>query len=110
MKSEISPALIMAGGVMWLIVATILIFGSIAAIIIGVYKDPGFWNFLAVLFLAIGILFLFFGILAMSFSKLMSSPYGAKKLSVLSLVLGVLGLNILVLIGGIIGILESKKK
>lgn len=76
------------------------LFGTVGALL------PGFVTGLGIL---TGILLIVFGVLALMGGIWMKTPSTTKKGAIFALVFGVLGWNVLPIIGGILGLIASNK-
>jgi uncharacterized membrane protein len=109
MESEIGSSLTVVGGVLWLIFALLFIFSALGFVIYAALNDSVELITYGVIFLISGIVLVIFGTFGIKAGKWMKDVEKVKKGGIASLVLGILGLNILAIIGGIIGLVDSKK-
>lgn len=109
MESETGSTLSLVGGFLWLIFSILLIFTSLGLVIYAASEDYPDLVPYGFIFLVSGILLVIFGAIAVSSSKWMRESRTVKTGSVMSLIVGILGINILAIMGGIIGLIDSKK-
>jgi|GEM_PF-3434643 len=109
MESKTGSILSLIGGILWLVFSIIFIIGCLVAVILTLVKDYE-WLVFGIIFLVIGIFFIVYGTLAIKASQWMKDDREIKKGGIVALIIGILGLNALVIVAGILGLVDSGKK
>ncbi len=109
MESEIGSTLTVVGGILWLIFSLLFIFSALGVVIYAALNDSVGLITYGVIFLVLGILFVIFGTFGIKSGRWMKDVTKVKRGGIVSLILGIFGVNILAIIGGIIALVDSKK-
>lgn len=116
MKSTGGFVLSLIGGILNVLLGFVfIVFWLLLIIVVNSIDIKGslasFGSISAIIFLSLGGLFVVLGILMIVFSLSINSDddYKVKKSSIWCLVLGILNLNLLTIVGGIMGIVASSK-
>ncbi|OGJ17361.1 hypothetical protein A3K73_06055 [Candidatus Pacearchaeota archaeon RBG_13_36_9] len=108
MESKTGSVLSLIGGILWLVISIALIVAALVAVIMSADSESN-GIILGVILLVIGVLFVIYGALGVKAGKWMKEKSTVKKGGLTALIVGILGLNILTIIGGILGLADSKK-
>lgn len=101
MESKAGSILSLIGGILQLVGAVLFFIVSVLDKFY-IFPPIGFYIFLVIVYLIIGIL-------SISAYKWMKNPETTKKGGITALVCGIIGFNIITLIGGILGLVDSGK-
>jgi len=109
MESKTGSILCLIGGILWLVVSIMLIIGSLIIVILTALNNVIEGLIFGVIFLVIGIIFVIYGTLGIKASQWMKNKEEVKKGGIVALIVGILGVNALLIIGGILGLVDADK-
>jgi len=106
MESKMGSMLALIGGILYLIGAAITLIVGLIVLFVGMGEMPqGF----GIAYIVVSVLLLALGLGSIKAAKLMKVPETTKKGGIIALILGIVFSNIVVLIGGILGLIDSGK-
>jgi len=106
MESKVGSILSLIGGILQLVSALIFLILALTAIMAGI---AGLGTIIGVVYLILAVVYIVMGILAIKASKWMKAAETTKKGGITALVCGIVGFNIVTLIGGILGLVDAGK-
>ncbi len=109
MESKTGSLLALIGGILWLFISIVLIVLALVIVILSSGSEPTGGLVLGVVLLGVGVLFVIYGALGVRAGKWMKEKNTVKKGGITALIVGILGLNILTIIGGILGLTDAGK-
>jgi len=109
MESKIGSTLTLIGGILWLVISIALIVAALVTVIISANSESTNGLIIGVVLLVAGVLFVFYGALGVKAGKWMKEKRTVKKRGLTALIVGILGLNVLAIIGGILGLVDAGK-
>ena len=109
MESKTGSVLSLIGGILWLVLSIILIVTALIVVIVSSTSESMSGLVFGIVFMAIGIVCIVYGVLAVKAAQWMKEQKTSKRGGIVALIIGILGMNILVIIGGILGLIDSDK-
>jgi hypothetical protein len=112
MESKAGSILALIGGILQFLSAAILLIAGIFISIAASETIPGATGLgvmMGIFYIIIAVVWIVIGILSIKAYSWMKVPETTKKGGITSLICGIIGLNIVTLIGGILGIVDAGK-